>query len=53
MNKTHGSRKQDIEMYIKMAIIKGDIKKAIDICEKYNISSKRFGKLVKDVENIG
>lgn len=53
MNKTHGSRKQDIEIYIKMEILKGNIKKAIDICEKYNVSSKRFGQLVKEVEAIG
>lgn len=52
MNKTHGSRKQDVEMFVKIAIFKGDIKKAIDICEKYNISSKRFGQLVKDVKAI-
>lgn len=53
MNKTHGSRKQDIEMFIKMEIMKGDIKRAIDLCERYNISSKDFGKLVKQVNAIG
>lgn len=53
MNKTHSSRKQEIEMFIKIELLKGNIKKAIDICEKYNISVKRFGELVKQIEEIG
>ena len=53
MNKTHGSRKQDIEMFIKVEILKGDIKRAIDICERYGISSSRFGKLVREVKCVG
>lgn len=52
MNKTHGSRKQDIEMHIKVAILKEDIKKAIDIAEKYGISPKRFGDLVREVDKV-
>lgn len=52
MNKTHGSRKQDIEMFVKMAILKEDIKKAIGICEHYGIDNKRFGQLVQEVNKI-
>lgn len=48
-----GSRKQDIEMYIKAHILRGEIKKAVDLCEKYGITPKRFGQLVKQVELIG
>lgn len=48
-----GSRKQDIETFIKVHILHGEIKKAIDLCEKYGITSKRFGQLVKQVESIG
>lgn len=53
MNKTHGSRKQDIKMYIKIEIAKGDIKKAITLCERYGISSKDFGRLVQEIEQVG
>ena len=56
MNKTHGSRKQDIERHIIIALFKGDIKRAIDIAQKYNISPKDFGKLskkVKEVKEVG
>ena len=49
MNKTHGSRKQDIETFIKVEILTGNIKKAVSICEKYGISPNRFGELVKQV----
>ena len=53
MNKTHGSRKQDIETFIKVEILKGNIKRAIDICERHGISSRRFGKIVREVECVG
>lgn len=53
MNKTHGSRKRDIEMFVKIEIVKGNIKRAIDICEKYGLSSKDFGRLVREIESIG
>ena len=53
MNKTHGSRKQDIEMFINAEILKGDIKRAIYICERYGISSRRFGKIVRAVKCVG
>ena len=53
MNKTHGSRKRDIEMFVKVEILKGNIKRAIDLCERYGISSNRFGKLVSEVERVG
>lgn len=53
MNKTHGSRKRDIEMLIKVEILKGNIKRAVDLCERYGISSKDFGRLVREVECIG
>ena len=53
MNKTHGSRKQDIEMHIKIAILSNDIKKSIELCEKYSVSSKRYGDLVKQVSATG
>lgn len=51
MNKTHGSRKQDIELLVKIAILKGEIKKAVTICEKYEITPKRFAQLAKEVES--
>ena len=44
MNKTHGSRKQDIERHIIIALFKGDIKRAIDIAQKYNIYSHRISR---------
>lgn len=50
MNKTHGSRKQDIEMFIKIAIADKNIKRAVELCERYGISPKRFGQLVREVE---
>lgn len=53
MNKTHGSRKRDIEMFVKIEIVKGDIKRAVDLCERYGISSKEFGRLVREVESVG
>ena len=53
MNKTHGSRKRDIEMFVKIEIASGNIKRAIDICERYKISSKDFGRLVREVESVG
>ncbi len=53
MNKTHGSRKRDIEMFVKIEIVKGNIKRAIEICEKYGLSSKDFGRLVREIESIG
>ena len=53
MNKTHSSRKQDVEMFIKVEILRGNIKRAIDLCERYGISSKDFGRLVHEVESIG
>lgn len=37
-------------MAIKVEIAYGNIKKAIDMCEKYGITSKRFGELTKQVE---
>lgn len=53
MNKTHGSRKQDIEMFIKVEIARGNIKRAIELCERYRISAKDFGRLVREVEFVG
>lgn len=53
MNKTHGSRKRDIEMFIKIELLKGDIKKAIDIAEHHHITPKDFGKLSKEIQQIG
>lgn len=53
MNKTHGSRKHDIEMLVKVEIARGSIKRAIEICERYKISSKDFGRLVREVELVG
>lgn len=53
MNRTHSSRKRDIEMFVKIAIAKGDIKKAIELCERYKISSKDFGSLVREVNLVG
>lgn len=53
MNRTKGGRKQDIEMHIKIAILKGDIKRSIDLAEKYKVSPKRYGQLVKQVEKVG
>ncbi|MBO7731005.1 MAG: hypothetical protein J6S67_00580 [Methanobrevibacter sp.] len=50
MNKTHGSRKRDIEMFIKIELFKGNIKRAVDIAERYNISPKEFGELTREVE---
>lgn len=52
MNKTHGSRKRDIETFIKIEILKGNIKRAIDISEQYKITPKQFGELVKEVDAI-
>ena len=40
------------EMYIKITIHKGKIKKSIELCEKYGISSKRYGELVREVSEI-
>ena len=48
-----GSRKQDIEMAIKIEIQRGNIKKSIDIAEKYGITPKRYGELVKQVASTG
>lgn len=48
-----GSRKQDVEMIVKMHVLQGEIKKAVDLCEKYGITSKRFGQLVRQAESIG
>ena len=48
-----GSRKQDIEMAIKIEIQRGNIKKSIDIAEKYGIKPKRYGQLVKQVASTG
>lgn len=53
MNKTHGSRKRDIEMFIKLEILNGNIKKAVDLCKRYGVSSKDFVRLVREVEKIG
>lgn len=53
MNKTHGSRKRDIEMLVKIEIARGNIKRAIDICERHKISTKDFGRLVREVDSIG
>lgn len=53
MNKTHGSRKLDIEMFIKVELLKGNIKKAIDIAERYHITPKDFGKLTREIEQVG
>ena len=53
MNKTHGSRKRDIEMFVKIEIARGNIKRAIDLCERYKISSEDFGRLVREVESVG
>ena len=47
-----GSRKQDIEMYIKIEILNNNLKKAIDLCEKYGITAKRFGELTKQVNSM-
>lgn len=40
-------------MLIKVHVLQGEIKKAVDLCEKYGISAKRFGQLVKQVEAVG
>lgn len=48
-----GSRKQDIEMFIKIEIQRGNIKKSIELAEKYGITPKRYGQLVKQVEETG
>ena len=53
MNKTHGSRKQDVEMFIKVEISRGNIKRAIEVCERYGISAKDFGRLAREVELVG
>ena len=53
MNKTRGSRKRDIEMFVKIEIARGNIKKAIDICERHKISSKDFARLIREIENVG
>ena len=45
--------KRDIELTIKMEIAKGNIKRAIELCEQYKISSKVFGRLVREVNNVG
>lgn len=53
MNKTHSSRKRDIEMFIKVEILRGNIKRAIELCEQYKISSKDFGHLAREVYSVG
>lgn len=53
MNKTRGSRKRDIEMFVKVEIAKRNIKRAIELCERYKIKSKDFGRLVREVELVG
>ena len=53
VNKTHGSRKRDIDMFVKIEIFEGNIKRAIEICERYGVSSKEFGKLIREVEDVG
>ena len=50
MNKTRGSRKRDREMLVKIAILQGDIKRSIDLCERFGITTKRYGELVRQVE---
>ena len=35
------------EAVIKGLILKGEIKRAIEICDKHNIDAKRFGELTK------
>ena len=52
MNKTHGSRKQDIEMDIMIKIYNKDLKGAISLCDRYNVSPKRFGELVNRVDFV-
>lgn len=37
-------------MLIRVHVLRGEIKKAIDLCEKYGITAQRFGQLVKQVE---
>ena len=53
MNKTHSSRKREIEMHIKVAILQGNIKRSIDLAEQYNISAKRYGELVRQIGDVG
>lgn len=50
MNKTHGSRKRDIETYIMIEIMRDNIKRSIDVAEMHGVSPKRYGQLVKHVE---
>ena len=38
-------------MLVKVDILHGEIKRAIDLCEKYGITPQRFGQLVKQVED--
>ena len=52
MSKTHGSRKQDIEMAIMIKIYNKDFKGAIALCERYNVSPKRFGELINRVDFV-
>lgn len=52
MNKTHGSRKQDMEMAIMIKIYNKDFKGAITLCERYHVSPKRFGELVNRVDFV-
>lgn len=52
MNKTHGSRKRDLEMYVKIEIMMGNVKRSVDLAEKYGISPKRYGELAKQVEMV-
>ena len=37
-------------MFIKIEISRGNVKKSIEIAEKYGISPKRYGELVRQVE---
>lgn len=49
MNKTHGSRKRDIEMFIKIALFKKDTERVKILCERYKIGEKTLEKLKREV----
>lgn len=53
MNRTHSSRKQDIEMFIKIEILNGNLTKASMLADRYKITPNRFKELVRQVESVG
>lgn len=53
MNKTHGSRKRDIEMFVKVALQKKDTERVKDLCERYKIDGKTLKRLEMEVATVG